>query len=95
MHTLDGSEVNIGDRVFAVGYGSGSVTELLTDNKFRVYFAISQRTVTFDSNGVMARMQARSLFWRDPVLVPPMKDEVMWNRIKPAIVALITAFRPV
>ena len=95
MHTLDGSEVFIGDSVYGVGYGTGRVSELLSEGKFRVYFASSNRSITFDGNGVMARMAHRCLFWRDPVLAAPFKDEVQWNRIKPVITAAIDAFKPV
>lgn len=90
-HTLDGSSVAIGDNVYGVGHGPGQVIELLTEDRFRVQFAAGS-TYTFGSDGVMARAQYRSLFWRDPVLAAPGKDETRWNRIVPIITAAMGVF---
>lgn len=94
MHTLDNDAVNLGDSVFGVGYGVGRVVELLTEDKFRVQFALTGRTITYESTGFMARASARSLFWHDPVIVPPAKDETFWHALRASVQALATALRP-
>lgn len=95
MHTLDNETVNLNDSVFAVGYGVGRVTELLTDNRFRVRFALTDQTLTYGSDGVMSRARSRSLYWKDPVVVPPSKDDGFWNALRPAIRALVESLRPI
>lgn len=94
MHTLDNDPVLLGDSVFAVGYGVGRVTELLTESRFRVQFSMTNQSMTFDERGFMARARARSLYWQDPVVVAPAKDDGFWNALRPSIQSLAAALRP-
>lgn len=95
MHTLDNDPITLQDKVFAVGYGIGTVTELLTDERFRVQFVLSGRSNVFDKDGVMARSQMKCLFWHDPVVLTPAKDERFWVPIRSSIQALATNLRSI
>lgn len=95
MHTMDNETVSVGDSVFGVGYGVGKVVELLSEGKFRVAFAVTGQTLTFTHDGRLPRSLSRSLYWKDPVVVPPSKDDNFWLALRPAIEALVVALRPI
>lgn len=75
--TLDGYDVNIGDSVYDVAHGTGKVMELLVENRFRVHFSSGQYFV-FDSSGRTNRYPNRTLYWHNPVLMAPLKDDTKW-----------------
>jgi hypothetical protein len=72
--TLDGSPVVIGDAVFDVVFGAGTVRQV-SDTRITVLFA-NQPARTYAGNGVSTVLQARTLYWADPMqsLPPPLKD---------------------
>ena len=76
--TLDGYDVNIGDKVFDVAHGIGDVMEMLVEDRFRVRFATGQY-FAYDSTGTTKRYPRRTLYWHDPVISLPHKDDTKWS----------------
>lgn len=79
--SLDGDLVSVGDSVFDVVWGAGIVSQLHLSGNFVVRFA-GTRVATFTSAGVNTRYPGRTLFWRNPVVVVPTKDERHWLLIQ-------------
>lgn len=86
---MDGEVVKIGDRVFDLLYGSGTVNELLPVNRFRVTFPSKLHGLVYDVNGVGVRYTRRTLFWYDPVFVAPPKNPLLWDLLRPVIMKLV------
>jgi len=76
--TLDNEPVAVGDKVFDVCYGPGTVEELLVEDRFRVSFSLN-RFVVFNGDGIAARFPRRTLYWHDPVVAAPMKSDEHWG----------------
>lgn len=87
QHRMDGQPVNLGDRVFDVAFGSGYVTYLAPDGGVTVVFD-TNRSVGYSAGGVTRRFTHRTLFWYNPVVVPPPKGAPNWNALSAAIRAL-------
>jgi hypothetical protein len=91
--TMDGAQVNVGDAVYDVILGTGTVTELTLDNRIKVRFSGVGREGTFTSGGVSGRWNARTLYWRDPVLVAPLKSDAEWARVRSICLAVVAEFQ--
>lgn len=91
--TMDGEAVKIGDEVYDILFGTGTVYELTVDNRLKVRFSGVGREGIYNTSGVSGRWNARTLYWRDPVLVPPVKSDANWTRIRAICLAVITEFR--
>lgn len=89
---MDGAVVLVGDQVHDVVYGVGTVVELL-DNRFVVSYASMRRRMTYNSSGIASTKSVRTLYWRDPVLVAPAKDDVQWSKMRAVCMAVVAAFR--
>lgn len=68
---LDGYDVEIGDSVFDVARGPG-VVESITGNEFVVAFRDFSTTYKPTGHGGFAW---RTLYWRNPIPVPPSKSD--------------------
>ena len=91
-HMMDGAPIIVGDSVHDILHGPGTVVELKANDRVRVRFG--QKYFVYDANGVIVDSgYRRTLYWRDPVLFPPQKDDVnfhltrklvqdIYNRIK-------------
>jgi hypothetical protein len=79
--TLDGEAVSGTEPLHDVVYGPGVVVQTLTEARFRVYFAASGRTVTYDSLGVSYKLGVRTLYWKNPIVVIPPKSDAKWGLI--------------
>jgi hypothetical protein len=91
---MDGYAVVLHDTVHDVLHGAGKVVELLpTAGRFRVKFSSQPSPITYSNDGYASRYSQRTLYWRNPVLVAPFKDDKGWNKISPIISAVIAAFR--
>ena len=90
---MDGYVVNLADGVYDVLYGPGRVVEVLPLGKFRCTFTTRGSPITYSAGGTQARYPSRTLYWRNPVVVVPLKDDIGWNKIKPIVDAVIAAFR--
>jgi hypothetical protein len=93
QHMLDSDEVLLGDTVFDVVYGTGTVTELLADKRFRVTFAGNKRFV-YREDGVRVDSKGRrTLYWHDPVVAIPVKDDISWTKLRQLMTAVLEVVR--
>jgi len=89
---MDGDAVHVGDQVYDLVYGVGTVAELL-DSRFVVSYASSSRRLTYNGSGIKGTSSVRTTCWRDPVLVAPAKNDVSWSKIRAVCMAVVAAFR--
>lgn len=92
MATLDGYNVNVGDSVFDMVWGAGTVEQIMVSDRFTVRFGPA-RVGVFSSSGVNARYSGRTLFWKNPVLVPPTKDDRRWTLIQALVPQIVAQVR--
>jgi len=88
---LDGSVVKVGDRVHVLGRGEGKVTEAVSTS-----CVVTQPNGVFfrySDNGVQNGSTHRTLYWRDPVVIAPLKDEEGWNKLVIAMREISKLFR--
>lgn len=90
---MDGDIVNVGDQVFDLQRGVGTVTEILPQNMARAQFGPRAVQVTFSQTGVRRGSENRMVFWANPVLAAPFKDSQTWYRIASAVDAIIQTLR--
>ena len=79
--TLDGENVSLHDNTYDVVYGAGIVVQVLTEARFRVYFAPSGKTITYDSLGTSYKLGVRTLYWKNPIVTIPPKNDAKWALI--------------
>lgn len=93
---MDLSPVNVGDTVYDMQYGPGTVAEVLT-SVFIVSYpqgTVTGRRYTYNGLGIMNGRQFRTLFWQPPIIATPFKNEADWVRIQAICSAVVAAFRP-
>lgn len=90
--SLDGEPVIVGDTVYDMVWGPGSVTQLHMSGNFVVRFG-GTRTATFTSLGVNSRYPGRTLFWHDPIIVWPMKRESRWLLVRQLVTNIADTVR--
>lgn len=90
--SLDGELVVVGDRVYDMVWGPGVVAQLQLSGNFVVRFA-GTRTSTYTSAGVNTRYPGRTLYWRDPIIVTPVKDEARWTLIQQLVAGIVASVR--
>lgn len=85
---LHGEPVAIGDRVFDVSAtrGIGTVASI-TSVGIEVQFQTGPRVI-YKSDGAQTGKVRPTLFWRDPILVTPRKNERGWHHQKMALDAI-------
>lgn len=74
-YTLDGYPVIEGDTVHDVVMGSG-VVEVSTQESITVYYGTQRITYLTGGKGPWPM---RTLFWRNPILVTPSKNDDLWS----------------
>jgi hypothetical protein len=90
---MDGDVINTGDKVYDVLFATGTVTAVVEGaGSFRVAFT-DGRTHTYTADGKRARVAARTLYWKDPVVVVPQKSDAQWDMLPPIIRAVASAIR--
>lgn len=77
MPILNNEVVNIGDKVYDVAKGYGSVVSTQF-NEIQVRFNDGQR-ITYDSVGKYAGV--KRLYWHNPVVIEPTKDNKLWGTL--------------
>lgn len=84
---FQGYHVVVGDHVFDVSAtrGPGVVTNV-TDSSLEVVFG--NITVVYDNTGIQRGKNRRTLYWRDPVIVVPLKSEAKWSKLVAAVNAV-------
>ena len=84
--TLDGSPVEIGDSLYCTVLGPG-VAEVVGASTVGVRFASSSQLTQYD-NGGLGPWRRRTLYWDDPVVFIPPKDQERWSYTKSLLLAL-------
>jgi hypothetical protein len=75
---MDGHDILVGDFVFDTVFNTGVVDRVIEgEKKFMVKFG--NRIQTYDSKG-NGNFGIRTLYWRDPVIVAPGKDDDTWAK---------------
>ena len=83
-----GEQLTIGEEVFELGRGRGKVTDFVGDDILHVEFE-NGTFGKYKTNGVPLGKGGRTmLYWRDPVVFAPAKDEADFNRLI-AIMAVV------
>jgi hypothetical protein len=76
---MDGCDVLIGDRVQDVIFGAG-VVDKINEDEGRFWVLMAGRNECYDSKG-NGRFGVRTLYWRDPIIVAPAKNETTWEQV--------------
>ena len=87
---LDGEEIVVGDTPTDLVYGVGTVTEAY-DTYVVVQFP--DRDVTFNGNGNSTVFNKRTLYWQNPILVTPSKQDVRMDVAASAASAVLQQLR--
>ena len=92
---MDNEVVRVGDSVYDVRYGAGRITALnVQDRRFTVKFQSPDTELVYKPNGTRGT-QRRSLFWKNPILVVPNKDEGLWQEASSLARRVVEAMRRV
>lgn len=86
MATISNENVAVNDRVYDLTQGLGTVVDT-TFNEIAVRFDNGVR-ISFDSTGHYAGV--RRLYWHNPVVVEPTKDNRLWVTLVSCIKAVYT-----
>lgn len=89
MNRLDGEFIDIGDSVFDIINGSGSVIES-NSSGITVRFG-NNRKMTFTTGGEYNK--TRRIFWHNPIILAPEKDGAAWQGLVTAIAGLTNYVR--
>lgn len=85
MNRLDGEFISIGDSVFDIINGSGTVIDS-TNTALTVRFT-NNRKMNFTTDGKYNG--TRRIFWHNPIIVAPDKDGAVWSATTTAVVGLV------
>ncbi|SIO50629.1 hypothetical protein SAMN05444172_2589 [Burkholderia sp. GAS332] len=88
---LDGEVLEVGDPVYDLYFGDGRVKSVTADNHAVIVFG--GRMFTYDERGV-GQHGKRSLYWHNPILLVPMKDERSWSLQRRLNMAIAGELRP-
>lgn len=83
---LDSSPVNVGDSLYCTVLGPG-VAEVVGPSTVAMRFASSGQLTQYDDGGI-GPWRRRTLYWADPVVFIPPKDQNAWNQTKALLLAL-------
>lgn len=88
---INGYDVRVGDRVYVMNRGDGTVTFVGADQSFDV--SLGSSTLHFSTGGYIG--QRRHVYWKNPVIIDPPKNAVWWtafvNMIKAAYAVFVKA----
>lgn len=74
---MDKSLVAVGDPVYDLAFGAGKVTEV-QENEQRLVVVFGERRFSYNALGV-GHFPTRTLYWRNPIIGVPPKDQVRWE----------------
>lgn len=83
---LDGSTVDIGDSLYCTVLGPGTA-ELVNPSSVGVRFASSNQLTQYETGGV-GPWRRRTLFWADPIVFVPPKNQTTWGYTRSMLIAL-------
>lgn len=89
---MDDADIVRGDTVYDVIWGAGAVYELLPDGRFVVSFPAGRRQ-TYNSSGFSKHYKARTLYWANPFLAVPVKNEGKWALVRRLVAAIVQEVR--
>lgn len=75
---IDNEEVNIGDAVFVLGIGTGTVKSISADGSFTVQ--TGRGIQTYRNGGYLGN--SRRVYWHDPFILLPPKNLALWQALK-------------
>lgn len=75
---MDGSPVHIGDVVYVLGLGAGTVSSVRDDGGFTVKTAGGE--AYYRDGGYIGNQ--RRVYWHDPLIIIPPKDNKLWDAHK-------------
>ncbi|MDR1079453.1 MAG: hypothetical protein LBQ79_00440 [Deltaproteobacteria bacterium] len=67
-----------GDAAYVIGRGSGKVSMVLPDGSFDVNIE-GYGDIHFNPDGTIGNMALRRVYYDDPVVVEPIKNERLWR----------------
>ena len=91
MAQLDNDVVALGDTVHDVVLGVGRVSEIFPDGRFMVSFPT--RRVAYTGTGRSKLNRGRTLYWHDPIVAIPTKNDSRWLLMKRLCAAIIAEVR--
>lgn len=89
MHEFLGAPIFTQDRVWVVGKGPAMVVDT-KGNSFRIRVGGSTRRVSYQ--GILSGDTFQSVFWRNPILCQPAKENVLWDAQRKLAQATCNAF---
>lgn len=72
---LDGYPVNVGDSVYVLGIGSGTVTSINSEGGFSVKTGNGE--IYYRDGGYIGNQ--RRVYWEDPMIITPPKNRKFWK----------------
>lgn len=84
MLQLDDAELKLNDRVYDLTNGYGKVSDV-SDTGFTVLF-LNRRRISFEVGGTLQGV--RRVFWHNPLVVAPPKDEAQWQHLIRVVVGV-------
>ena len=84
MNRLDGEFIDIGDNVFDIINGYGSVIE--SNNSGITVRFNNNRKMTFTPAGEYNK--TRRIFWHNPIILAPDKDSETWQSVVTAVAGM-------
>jgi len=88
---MDNEPVVIGDRVFDVIFGSGTVDRII-EGENRFWVLVANRNECYDNNG-NGRFGVRTLYWQNPFIIAPHKSDAGWELMGRIIESVSTHIR--
>lgn len=83
---LDGSTVEVGDSLYCTVLGPGTA-EIVGSSSVAMRFASSGQLTQYHTGGI-GPWRRRTLFWADPIVFIPPKNQDTWNYTKSMLIAL-------
>lgn len=80
MTTLHNEPANVGDRVYDLTRGFGEISGV-SDIAIDVAFPNGIR-IQYNSNGVPLNRKVAQLYWRNPIIVAPTKNDDTWEALE-------------
>lgn len=77
---LGTEDIFVGDVVYDLGYGSGTVVEV--NQTIRVHFTSLNQTWTYSSQGIRRGAKLRQLYFHNPILCVPSKEQPIYDIVK-------------
>lgn len=82
---MDGELIHLGDQVYVLLKGNGTVTAVFQDGTFEVSHSSGGPQI-YTSGGMLGK--SRRVFWQDPFLILPPRNSDLWNAYKRTTIPL-------